>query len=106
MEASTGTGPGTGGIAEAHVRDLIRACGNFLEAVEADPALTSRTRLAAAGVAAALQRVAEGWPPAAREWRELRNRAAEAQYQMQGLERQVGELYRIMAEEEEWPTLL
>jgi hypothetical protein len=34
------------------MRELVRACGTFMEAVEADHALNSTTRLAAAGVAA------------------------------------------------------
>ncbi|HSJ06065.1 MAG TPA: hypothetical protein VK936_05140 [Longimicrobiales bacterium] len=106
MHGSIRAGQENGGTEDAHMRELVRACGTFMEAVEADPALNSTTRLAAAGVAAALQRLAEDWPAAAREWREVRSRAAEMQYQVQGLERQVGELYRIMSEEEEWPTLL
>lgn len=106
MDASTGTGQMTGAADEANVRELFRACGNFLEAVEAEAGLTSRTRLAASGMASALRRVVEAWPRVARDWHEVGRRGTDVQYQLQGLERQVGEIYRIMAEEEEWPTLL
>lgn len=89
---------------EQNVRELFRACANFLDAVEADPALASRTRLAAAGVAAALQRVAGDWQVVAREWRQMRGACMEARAHMHGMDRRLGEIYALL-EEEEWPTI-
>jgi inactivated superfamily I helicase len=89
---------------DAHIRELLRACTNFLEAVEADPALASRTRMAAAGVAAAVQRTGSDWQALAREWRLLRLHTQEAQQHLQGIERKLVDLYGLM-EQEEWPSI-
>jgi ABC-type branched-subunit amino acid transport system ATPase component len=91
---------------QARIRELIRAGDNFLAAVEADPALASRTRLAAAGLAAALQQVAADWPQLAREWRQLGRDCSDAQQQMRSMERQLAELYSVVEQDQEWPTLL
>jgi hypothetical protein len=103
-DSDAGGAPGV--QAEARMRELWRAAASFLSAVEEDPAFNSRTRLAAAGVAAALQQATAEWSGIARDWRQLRQNGHDVQYHLLSIERQVGELYRLVQHEEEWPTLL
>jgi hypothetical protein len=91
---------------ELRIRELIRASDNFLAAVEADPALASRTRLAAAGVSAALRRFAADWPHLAREWRKMQHAGSDAEHRLRDVERQVAELHNVLGSAQEWPTLL
>jgi hypothetical protein len=90
----------------SRMRELIRASDNFLAAVEADPALASRTRLAAAGASAALRRFAADWPHLAREWRQIQHAGSDAEHRLRDVERQVAELHNVLGSAQEWPTVL
>lgn len=84
---------------QEHIRELMRASRSLLDAAESDPGLAFGTRMAAAGAAAALQKVAQDFGRLAQEWREVRSCEERLERRLDVLERQLAGLARVVEEE-------